>query len=130
MTDPKRTHKTKRTHAKVIAMIETQSTSDPMYCQGQNVHQSPATQPRRTDVPDWVILLSPTFWDNDSFNFKCHGRQLASNRCNLRGGSVWGVVVQPSPGLSKIHGVGLNIALHAAPADRTSTYGVSAFLIH
>ena len=33
---------------------------------------------------------------------KCHGRQLAPNRCNLGGarGSVWGdVVVQPGPGV-------------------------------
>ena len=29
---------------------------------------------------------------------QCHGHQLASNRCNLGGGSVWDVVVQPSPG--------------------------------
>ena len=32
---------------------------------------------------------------------KCHGRQLpAPNRCNLGGGSVWDVVVQPSRFLS------------------------------
>ena len=63
--------------------------------------QPRATQPRCTDVPDWVktSAVQPTFWDSDSFNFKCHGRQLAPNRCNLDGGSVWDVVVQPSPGL-------------------------------
>ena len=31
------------------------------------------------------------FWDRDSFNFKCHGRQLALNRGNLVGGLVWDV---------------------------------------
>ena len=65
----------------------------------QKVRQFRATQPRYTDVPDWVTTsaVKPTFWDNDSFTSKCHGRQLAPNRCNLGGRSVWDVVVQPSP---------------------------------
>ena len=35
----------------------------------------------------WVTTstVRPTFWDSDGFNFKCHGRQLAPNRCNLGG---------------------------------------------
>ena len=66
----------------------------------QKVRQSRATQPRCTDVPDWVTTsaVQPTFWDSDSFHFKCHGRHLAPNRCNVGGGSVWDVVVQPGPG--------------------------------
>ena len=38
------------------------------------------TQPRCTDVPDWVttFAVQPTFWDSDSFNFKCHGRQVGT----------------------------------------------------
>ena len=44
----------------------------------------------------WVVVVQPTFWGSDRFNFKCHGCQLAPNRCNLDGGSVWVVVVQPS----------------------------------
>ena len=53
----------------------------------QKVRQSrSATQPRGTDdVPDWVptLLCKPTFWDSESFNFKCHGRQLvAPTMCN------------------------------------------------
>ena len=53
--------------------------------------QSRSTQPRCTDVPDRVITaaVQPTFWDSGSFHLKCHGRQLALNRCNLGGGSVW-----------------------------------------
>ena len=44
--------------------------------------------------------VQPTFCDSDSFNFKCRGRQLvAPNWCNLGGGSVWDVVMQPSPGV-------------------------------
>ena len=38
------------------------------------------TQPRFTDVPDWVTTsaaVQPTFKDSDSFNVKWHGRQLA-----------------------------------------------------
>ena len=37
--------------------------------------------------PDWVTTsaVKPTFWDSDSFNFKCHGLQLPPNRCNLAG---------------------------------------------
>ena len=48
----------------------------------------------------WVTTsaVQPTFWDSDSFNFKCHGRKLAPNRCSLGGGSAWDVVLQPSPG--------------------------------
>ena len=51
------------------------------------------------NVPDWVttFAVQPTGWDSDSFNVKCLGRQLAPNRCNLGGGSVWDVVVQPGP---------------------------------
>ena len=43
----------------------------------QKVCQSRATRPKCTDVPDWVTTsaMQPTFWDSDSFNFKCHGRQ-------------------------------------------------------
>ena len=41
--------------------------------------------------------MQPTFWDTDSFNFMCCGRQLAPNRYNLGGGLVWDVVMQPSP---------------------------------
>ena len=53
------------------------------------------------DVPDWVktYAVQPTFWDSDSFSVKCHSQQLAPNRSNLGGGSVWDVVVQPSPDL-------------------------------
>ena len=66
----------------------------------QNVRRSRATQPRCTEVPDWVTTSAeqPTFWDSDSFNCQCHGRQLAPNRCSLGEGSVWDVVVQRSPG--------------------------------
>ena len=77
--------------------------------------------------------VQPTFGDSDNFNFKCHSRQLAPTRCNLGGGSVWDVVVQPSPGLSKVLSkpvVGRNIGLHAVPADRASTYIVSTFPAH
>ena len=65
----------------------------------QKVRQSRATQPRCTDVPDWVTTstLQSAFWDHDSFNCKCHGRQLAQNRCNLGGGTVYDIVMQPSP---------------------------------
>ena len=54
----------------------------------QKVRQSQATKPR---CIDWVSTsdVQPTFWYSDSLNFKCHGRQLAPNRCNLGGGSVW-----------------------------------------
>ena len=39
-----------------------------------------------------------TFWGvvTVRFSFKCHGRRLPPNRCNLGGGSVWDVVEQPS----------------------------------
>ena len=65
----------------------------------QKVHQSRVTQPRCADAPDWVTTsaVQPTFWDSDSFNFKCHGRQLAPNRCKLGGRLVWDIVMQPSP---------------------------------
>ena len=38
----------------------------------QKVRQSRATQPRCTDVPDWVTAsaVQPTLWDSDSFNVK------------------------------------------------------------
>ena len=81
------------------------TTSQPIYLlpRWQKVLQYRATQRICTDVPDWVAtsaVQQPTFSDSDSFNFKCHGRQLAPNRCNLGGGrSVWDVVEQPSPGL-------------------------------
>ena len=41
-------------------------------------------------------------------------------------------LVSGSPGLSKVPvpGVSQDIALHAAPADRTSAYLVSAFPVH
>ena len=69
----------------------------------QKVSQPRATQPRGTGVPDRVApsAAQPIFWNSDSFNFKCHGRQLAPNRCNLGGRSVWDVVVQPSPGFAR-----------------------------
>ena len=69
----------------------------------QKVHQFRATRPRRADVPDWVTTsaVQPTFWDSDSFNLKCRGRQLAPKKCNLGRGSVWDVVMQPSPGSGK-----------------------------
>ena len=62
----------------------------------QKVRQYRASQ---TDVPDWVTVsaVQPTFWDSDSFNLKCHGHQLAPNRYTFGGGSVWDVVMQPSP---------------------------------
>ena len=65
----------------------------------QKVRQSRATQSRCTNVRNWATTsaMQPTSWDSDSCNFKCHGRQLAPNRCSLGGGSVWDLVVQPSP---------------------------------
>ena len=63
----------------------------------QKVRQSRATQPRCTDVPDWVTASA--FWDRDSFNFKCHGRHLAPNRCNLGGGSGWSGTLSCNPAL-------------------------------
>ena len=63
------------------------------------VRQSRATQPRCIDVSDCMTTcaVQPNFWDSGSFNVKCHGRQLAPNRCTLGGGSVLDVVVQPGP---------------------------------
>ena len=49
----------------------------------QKVRQFRATQPRCTD---WVatFAVQATVWDSDRFNVKCHGRQLAANKCNLK----------------------------------------------
>ena len=41
-------------------------------------------------------VVLPSFWDSDSFNCKCHGRQLTPNMCNLGRCTVWDVVVHPS----------------------------------
>ena len=46
---------------------------------------------------------NPRFGDSDSFNFKCHGGQLAPSRCNLGRGWVWDVVAQPSHGRLRWH---------------------------
>ena len=44
--------------------------------------------------------------DSDSFNlFKCHGRQLAPNRCTLGGGSVWDVVGATQPWFPAIENI-------------------------
>ena len=77
------------------------TTSQPIYClDGRKSANSRATQARCTDVPHWVTTsaVQPTFWDSDSFDIKCYGRQLAPSRCNLGRGSGWDVVAQPSPG--------------------------------
>ena len=53
-----------------------------------------------TYVLDWVSTLLPCnspFGIGTVLIFKCYGRQLVSNWCNLGGGSVWDVVVKPSP---------------------------------
>ena len=78
------------------------TTSQPIYCQVGGRKSASLVQlspDALTDVPDWVTTpaVQDTFWDSDSFNVKCYGRQLAPSRCNLGGGSVWDVVVQPSP---------------------------------
>ena len=77
------------------------TTSQPIYRQGGRksaslVQLSPDAL--TSQIGCQLLPLQPTFWDSDSFNLKCHGRQLASSRYNLGGGSVWDVVVQPSPG--------------------------------
>ena len=53
----------------------------------------------------WLTIsaVQPTFWDSDMFNVKCHGRQLAPNRCNLGGASVCDAVVQPGPRWLAVH---------------------------
>ena len=72
------------------------TTSQPIYCQGGRksariVQLSPDAL---TSQFGWQLLpCNPPFRDSDSFSFKCHGRQLAPNRCNLGGGSVWDVVM-------------------------------------
>ena len=42
--------------------------------------------------------VQPTVWVSDSFNFEVYGRQLATNRCELDGGSIWDVVMRTGPG--------------------------------
>ena len=74
------------------------STSQPI----QKVRQSRATRPRCTDVP-WVTTSADqsTFWESDSFNFKCRGRQLTRSQQvqPWRRVGLGYVVVQPSPEL-------------------------------
>ena len=41
----------------------------------QKVRHYRATQPRSTDVPDWMTTsaVQPTFWESDIFRLKCRG---------------------------------------------------------
>ena len=51
-----------------------------------------------TQLPGTSLPCKPTFWGCDSFNCRCHGRQLAPDTCSVGGGSaasIWDVVVQP-----------------------------------
>ena len=82
-------------------------TAQPIYCQTGRKSASLMQLTKCTDVPDCVATsgVQPTFLDSDRFNFKCHGGQLAPNRCNHGGGTVWDVVVQPNPGPTPIYSV-------------------------
>ena len=68
------------------------TTSQSIYCQGGRKSASfvqlrpDACSPR---LGDNFCRAKPTFWDSDSLNSKCHGRQLAPSRCDHVGGSVW-----------------------------------------
>ena len=42
------------------------------------------------------------FWRSDSFNFKCHSRQLTPNRCHLGGESVWDVTLSWNQALASV----------------------------
>ena len=81
------------------------TTYQPTYGQGSRNSASlvsiPQTQPRCTDVPDWVTTSAAQthlLRDSDSFNCKCQmvAMQLAPDRCHSGGGSVWDVPVQPT----------------------------------
>ena len=97
----------------------------------QKVRQSRATQPRCTDVQIWVTnsAVEPNFWDSDSFHLKCHGRQLAPNRCKLDGGSVWDVVVHPRRPTGLLAGSAVNsehpTATYLCLAEQSSTSGLA-----
>ena len=90
--------------------------SQQIYCQGGSRKSASLVQIIKDALTSHIgcqlLPCNPHFGDSGSFNFKCHGHQLAPNMCSLGGGSVLSAMVaswHPTcatlvEGRSKCHG--------------------------